>query len=93
MRNLFNRITVSGTDNFGFSSATVNVDHSVFILVVRGGDGIGSRKSVVSNGWVTPSGGDFNYVFPDVPEGPVVFVADIEDALHSGEQVQILGGC
>jgi len=93
MRNLFNRITVSGTDNFGFSSATVMVYHWVFILVVRGSDRIMSFKSVVSNGWVTPGGDDFYSVFPDIPEGPVWFVADFEDALHSGEQVQILGGC
>jgi hypothetical protein len=93
MRNVYNRIHVSGTDNFGFSSATVNVYHDVFILLLRGGNRIASFRSVVSDGWVEPGGDDFSYVFPEIPEGPVVFVANFEDALHANEQLQILGGC
>jgi hypothetical protein len=93
MRNLFNWIHVSGTDNYGFSSADVNVTHSVFILVLRGDRRIQSFHEVVSNGWVQHSGDDFGFLFPPIPEGPVVFVANIEDALHNQEQVQILGGC
>ncbi len=92
MENLFNYIHVWGTDNFGFSSATVNVYHSAFILLYRGGERAAMTfQHIVANGWVDPGGDDFSYTFPDVPTGPVVFVAAFDDqALHAQEQVQIL---
>jgi hypothetical protein len=93
MQNLFNSANVRGTDNFGFSSATINVYHNAFILLLRGGHRFMTHRHLVSSMWVNLDGDDFSGSFPDFPEGPVVFVAEFEDALRAQEQVQILGGC
>lgn len=92
MRNTYNRIQVSGTDNFGFSSANVTLSHNVFVLALRDSDSLIAQQSVISDGWISPGGDDFSFVFPDVPEGPVVLVANFQDPLGESEQLQILAG-
>jgi len=93
LRNLYNHMQVSATDNFGLSSAEVYISHAIIALVLRDGDRISGYTSVVYDGYIDPSGDDFHRVFPDIPQGPVVCVVSVEDALRAGEQVQILGGC
>jgi hypothetical protein len=93
MRNLVNQLWALGTDNFGLSSAYIALDHSAFVLLLRGDQRIQSFKTVVHQAWVQLGGDDFNYTFPHIPNGPVVFATDFPDALQAGEKVQILGGC
>ncbi|MEE6166410.1 MULTISPECIES: hypothetical protein [unclassified Mycolicibacterium] len=93
MKNLVNQVWARGTDNFGLSSATISLDHHVFIRVLRGDQSVTSFKTVFSQTWVQLEGDDFNFTFPPIPDGPAVFATDFADALHAGEKVQILGGC
>lgn len=93
MKNLVNQIWVRGTDNFGFSSANISLDHHIFVRVLRGDQRVTSFKTVFSQTWVQLEGDDFNFTFPPIPDGPAVFATDFADALHAGEKVQILGGC
>jgi hypothetical protein len=44
-------------------------------------------------GWAEPAADSFSYTFPEFSPGPAIFVASVDDALHAGEEVQILGGC
>lgn len=92
MKNLVNQIWVRGTDNFGFSSANISLDHHIFIRVRRGDQRVTSFKTVITQTWVQLEGDDFNFTFPPIPDGPAVFATDFADALHAGEKVQILGG-
>jgi hypothetical protein len=93
LRNLYSRIVISGTDNFGFSSADITVYHYLFVLIIRGDDRFMTFKTVFDNGSVMHSGDDFSSVFPPLPDGPVIVVADVAEALHAQEQIQILAGC
>ncbi len=93
MQNLYNRVRVGGSDNFGFSSATIEISHDAFILLLRDGHRFMTFHKAVTDGWVEPGGDDFHYTFPDFPQGSAVFAAQFDDTLHAQEQVQILAGC
>lgn len=93
MHNLYENIHMSGGDNWGFSWAALRADVRSMIVVLRDDTRIYTFGKTIEKGWEEPEGDSFSYTFPEFSPGPAIFVASVDDALHAGEEVQILGGC
>ncbi len=92
MRNLAAEFVMSATDNYGFSDATIDVVHSIFVTIVRSGEVQRFETNVYSDG-LRSFGSDLNFsVSPILDASPFTVSFTGRDAFLKGEQIQILVG-
>ena len=98
MRNLYSRAHIDVTNDFGFSSAHIAVNHDLTLNVVRGDSTVTVLSQPVwppgAGTLSDPGGDDFHLVLPTTPAGPVTLATQIEgNPIAAGEHIQVLGGC
>jgi hypothetical protein len=92
IQNLAAEFVMSATDNFGFSSATIDVTHSIFVTIVRSGEVQRFERNVFSNGLLS-RGADLSFSqSPILDDTPFTVSFTGRDAFLKGEQIQILVG-
>ena len=92
MQNLFAKFVLSATDNLGFSSAFLHVDHTIFVTIIRPGEIQRFEQNVFSNGLVA-RGDDLGVTLsPILDSSPFTVSFTGRDAFLKGEQIQILVG-
>jgi hypothetical protein len=94
LHNLFNYVTYSLTDNFGFSHGEVNFSLGVFVRVIRGDTVIGFDRPLYQNGLVAAGGADLTgYSFSGLNMTiPYTFSATTEETFEQGETIQVMVG-
>lgn len=92
LKNLYNRLTFSVTDKFGFSSAEVAISVDLFFVVVRGTDVEQVSQSVLTTGLVS-HGSDLQYTVSDLDDTtPYTITAETATRLNANESVLVLAG-
>jgi len=92
LQNFYNRVTFSVHDNFGFSSADVNVFLRLFIAVVRGTRVIYLPTDVITSG-LRSFGADVNARAPLLDDSvPYTVSAVTDERLNANESVLVLAG-
>jgi hypothetical protein len=92
IQNLFAKFEFTALDNFGFSSADLDVVHSIFVAIIRSGQVIRFETIVFANGLVA-HGDDLSFsIVPILDSAPFTIGFKHKDAFLKGEQIQILAG-
>jgi hypothetical protein len=92
IQNLAATFVLAVTDNFGWSSATLDVDHTILVTIVRSGEAQQFEQNVYSNGLVS-HGSDLSFsLSPILDSTPFTVTFRGRDAFLKGEQIQILVG-
>jgi hypothetical protein len=92
IQNLFNKFTMSVQDKFGFSSANVHMDHTIFVRIIRSGEVTPFERLVFGNG-IQSFGDDFSFSTSPIQNStPFRLNFETRDAFLKGERIQILVG-
>ncbi len=94
VQNIYNYVTFSLTDNFGFSDGDLTFRILLFMRIIRGGQVIAFNRLIFENGLIAHSGTDLHGVsFDDIDMStPYTFSAKTEETFAPGETVQLLVG-
>ena len=91
IQNLYNKISYSVSDNFGFSDATLQIFHSLIVRVVRVGSGqrFGTETEMVTAGIVS-FGEEYSFSTSQIQNStPFTLSFRNEDAYLKGEQLRV----
>ena len=92
LQNLYNQITSSVTDDYGFSHADTRADHAILIRLVRSGKWTVFDRNLVVAG-VVSFGREFSYTQSDIQTTtPYTLSFTTSDVFLKGERIQILAG-
>ena len=92
LRSLYNQITFSVEDNFGFSSANLTVRLELFVDVLRPGQVIHIPRTLLTYGLVS-RGSDLSYTMSGLDNTlPYVLNAITDERMDAGDQVQVVVG-
>lgn len=94
VQNIYNYVTFSLTDNFGWSDGEMHFRVLLFMRILRGGQVIAFDRLICERGLQTPGGVDLHGVsFDDIEMStPYTLTAVTDDTFAAGETVQILVG-
>jgi hypothetical protein len=92
LRNFYNKLMYSVTDNWGFSSADVGISVELFVVVVRGTKVI-YMPTLVRNTWFASDGDDKSVTESEIDDAvPFTITASTEERFNANEQVLVLAG-
>ena len=87
IQNLFAKFLLSAADNFGASHAFLDVDHTIFITIIRSGEITRFEQTVFANGLVS-HGSDLSLTFAPILDSTAFTVSfTTRDAFLKGEQI------
>ena len=93
IQNLFNRFVYGLKNKFGFSSGEIDVQHTIFVTIVRFGEVTRREHTMFANGLVALDGSEFTASgSPISTSTPFTISFAFRDAFLKGEQIQILVG-
>jgi hypothetical protein len=92
LRNFYNKVMFSVTDNFGFSDADVDIFLQLFIMVVRGTKVIFLPTLLRSTGLIS-HGSDLSFSESDIDDTvPFTITATTHERFNANESVLVLAG-
>jgi hypothetical protein len=92
IQNLYNKITFSVSDNFGFSGAYLDIYVNLYIDIIRAGDDASFARNMLTTGLVS-HGSDLSFSTSEIQDlTPFTLTFTAPDAFLKGETIQVLAG-